>query len=110
MRSGFFFPSGARPLDYLDPSNKRHSPRLAAAVKAWQAMEDENLRRGKSAKDAMEQWLESNYKSLGLVHEKSSLHPKHGYKAGDMNKTAVSEAAKIANWEPNGGAPRTPGE
>lgn len=106
MRSGFFFPEGTRTLDYLDPTHKRHSPRLAAAVTAWQAMEDENLRRGKSAKDAMEQWLESNYKLLGLVHKRGS--PQHGYKEGDMNKSAVAEAAKVANWEDGGGAPRTP--
>ncbi|WP_043349979.1 hypothetical protein [Cupriavidus basilensis] len=108
VRSCFFFPEDARTLDYLEPTHERHSPRLAAAVKAWQAMEDENLRRRKSPKVAMEQWLESNYKVLGLVHKRDSR--KHGYKEGDMNKSAVAEAAKVANWVDGGGAPRTPVE
>ncbi|MEE7627048.1 hypothetical protein V3O24_12815 [Methylobacter sp. Wu8] len=102
---GFFFPIVRDNPDYLSLDHPRYAPKLAAAVRAWQAMEDENLRRGKSVKSAMEQWLTSNYKSLGLVHKRSS--DKHGYNAGDMNKSAITEAAKIANWEEDGGAPKT---
>lgn len=107
IQTGFFFPDSTDAPDYLDPKNPRYSPRMAAAVRAWLAMEDENLRRGKSAKSGMEQWLTSNYKTLGLVHKRDN--EKNGYKAGDMNKSAITEAAKIANWEDDGGAPKTPG-
>ncbi|MGZ8914005.1 MAG: hypothetical protein ACXW1Z_12975 [Methylobacter sp.] len=104
-RTDFFFPDSNDAPDYLDPKNPRYSPRMAAAVRAWLAMEDENLRRGKSAKSGMEQWLTSNYKTLGLVHKRDN--EKNSYKAGDMNKSAITEAAKIANWEDDGGAPKT---
>ena len=104
---GFFFSGNeSESPSYLSPEHKRYSPRLAAAVKAWLAMEDHNLYAGKSPKKAMEQWLESNYKALGLEHKRDS--PRHSYKAGDMNKSAISEAAKLANWEDEGGTPKTP--
>lgn len=82
---------------YINSSHPRFSPKLYAAIKAWEAMEDENLYRGISAKKGMEDWLKSNYKSLGLAHAN-----------GEINKTAIDEAAKIANWMPLGGAPKTP--
>ena len=104
--SGFFFPSDTSAPDYLDPNNPRYAPKLAAAVKAWQATADENLTRGKSPLQALESWLESRYKELGLVHLTSN--EKNRTKAGDINKSAVSEASKVANWLPTGGAPRTP--
>ena len=107
-RTGFFFPNATDAPDYLDPKNPRYAPKLAAAVRAWQAMEDENLRRGKRAYTAMVHWLESRYSELGLVHKQDN--PKNKTKAGDMNKTAIEEAAKVANWEDGGGAPKTPGE
>ena len=107
INTGFFFPGNATSLPgYLAPSHPRYSPRLAAAIKAWQAMEDANLYAGKSPKKAMENWLESNYKALGLAHKKSS--EKHRYKEGDINRTAIEEAAKIATWQEDGGAPKTP--
>ena len=40
VKTGFFFPVGADAADYLDPKHPRYAPKLAAAVKAWQAMED----------------------------------------------------------------------
>lgn len=107
FRSGFFFPSATQASDYLDPNHPRYAPKLAAAVKVWRAMDDENLLKGKGTVAAMEQWLESRYRELGLVHEKDN--PKNGTKAGDVNRSAISEAAKVANWQPGGGAPKTPG-
>ena len=107
IRSGFFFPN-AKPSadpDYLDPNHPRYAPKLAASVKVWLAMDDENLRRGKGTIVAMEQWLESRYKELGLVHEKDNKN--NGTKSGDMNNSAISEAAKVANWQ-YGGSPKTP--
>lgn len=104
--TGFFQPSRTSEPDYLDPSNSRYAPKLAAAVKAWMALDDENLTRGKSPLQALESWLESRYRELGLIHQIDN--EKNKTKAGDINKSAVSEAAKVANWLPGGGAPKTP--
>lgn len=96
-RPPFFYPAQGSGLpDYLDPGHPRYSAKLAAAVKAWLAMEDDNLLSGKSAPDAMSDWLESRYRELGLVWE------------GRINKTGISEAAKVANWQTGGGSPKTP--
>lgn len=99
IRDGFFFPdkSGDMP-DYLAPNHPRYSAKLAAAVKVWQAMEDENLWRGKGTLSAMQAWLESRYAELGLIWD------------GNMNRAGIVEVAKVANWLTKGGAPTTPGE
>ena len=109
FHTGFFFPDDSKPSNipaYLDPKHPRYAPRLAAAIKVWLAMEDENLRKGKSPKQAMEQWLESRYSELRLIQKNDSQ--KHGFRAGDINKSAIQEAAKIANWNDDGGTPPTP--
>ncbi|WP_186193873.1 hypothetical protein [Burkholderia gladioli] len=106
VRSGFFFPEVPPAPDYLDPNHPRFAPKLAAAVRAWLAMEDENLRRGKGIIAALEGWLETRYKELGLVHERDQ--PGNNLKVGDLNRTAITEAAKVANWRPAGGATSTP--
>jgi hypothetical protein len=54
----------------------------------------------------MKAWLERNYVALNLAHKRGSKV--HGYNAGDMNKTAIDEVAKICNWEVDGGPPPTP--
>jgi hypothetical protein len=98
VRPAFFFPaveSKSIP-DYMNPKHPRYSAKLAAAVKVWQAMEDENLLRAKSTIDAMSDWLETRYQELGLVWN------------GNINKTAIAECAKIANWKVEGGATKTP--
>lgn len=107
FRSDFFSRSEPQAPDYLDPNHPRYAPKLAAAVKVWLAMEDENLLRGKGTVAAMERWLESRYRELGLVHDRDN--PKNGTSAGDMNRSAISEAAKVANWQAGGGAPKTLG-
>ena len=109
VNTGFFFPQADRASgepDYLNPKHPRYSFRLAAAVRVWQAMEEENLRRGKGPIPAMEDWLSSRYKELGLVHRQSNQ--KSGYEKGDRNGGAISQVAKIANWNPDGGTPETP--
>ncbi|MEM8512925.1 hypothetical protein RCH14_002251 [Massilia sp. MP_M2] len=97
--------SATRPA-YLDPSNPRYSAKLAAAVLAWEAMEDGSLHRGKMPQAAMKAWLEHNYVALNLAHKRGSKA--HGHNAGDMNKTAIEEVAKICNWKVDGGPPPTP--
>jgi hypothetical protein len=69
---------------------------LAAAVKVWLAMKDDNLLKGKSPKAAMESWLENRYSELGLIYQ------------DNINKTAIDECTKVANWNDKGGATKTP--
>lgn len=95
-RPAFFFPDNKTGLDYMSPDHPRYSAKLAAAVKVWEAMADENLYSGKSPKGGMEAWLKTHYKELGLVWK------------GKINRTGIEEVAKVANWIEGGGAPTTP--
>lgn len=97
ITGGFFFPDAVMAAEYLDTRHPRYSAKLAAAVKVWQAMEDENLLSGKSAAKAMKDWMQSHYRELGLVWN------------GEINNTGIEEVAKVANWQTTGGSPRTPG-
>lgn len=95
FRQGFFFPKGAEKPDYLDPANPRYAPKLAAAVRAWLAVTDPV---GKHPKQALAKWLRENAAEFGLTDDD-----------GKPNETGIEEAAKVANWQPGGGAPKTPG-
>lgn len=84
-------------VPYLDPSHPRYAPKLAAAIAAWIAIEDETMMLRKSPKQALISWL--------LKHaEKYSLLDKNG----KPNETGIEECAKVANWQQKGGAPKTP--
>jgi hypothetical protein len=96
VHSGFFFPVEISEPDYLNKDHPRYSDQLAACVKVWIAFEDENLLGAKSPKNAMDEWLNSRYYELGLVHQ------------GKISKTAIEECAKVANWKDKGGATATP--
>lgn len=82
--------------DYLDPQNPRYAPKLAAAVRAWQSVTDAG---GKHPKQALAKWLREHAAEYGLTDDE-----------GKPNETGIEEAAKVANWQPGGGAPKTPGE
>jgi hypothetical protein len=82
------------PPPYLDPRNPRYSKKLAAAVSAWTATETAS--RG-TVKKALVKWLKNHGKDFGLVDE-----------GGSFNQQGIEEVAKVANWEPRGGAPKTP--
>ena len=97
VKSGFFFPDAVDAPDYLDPSHPRYAPKLAAAVHAWLAATDLG---GKHPRQVLMKWLRehaANY--AGLTDDE-----------GKLNETGIEETAKVANWQPTGGAPRTPGE
>jgi hypothetical protein len=73
-------------------------PKLAAAIKAWSAVSAEPARlRGKSPKQALEQWLIENADDLSLRN-----------RDGTINRTGIEEICKVANWKPSGGATPTP--
>jgi len=95
FKNGFFFPERIEAPDYLDPRNPRYAPRLAAAVYAWQAVTDPT---GKTPKQALTKWLRENAAKYDLADED-----------GKLNETGIDEVAKVANWQSNGGAPKTPG-
>ena len=98
FHAGFFFPTATGAPDYLDPDHPRYAPKLAAAVKAWLACGDESATRGKSAKKALVKWLREHASEFGLSDDD-----------GKPNETGIEETAKVANWQPGGGAPKTPG-
>lgn len=95
-RSGFFFPS-SKP-DYLNESHENYSPKLAAAVSAWEAVSaDESLVNGTTAKQALLKWLRRNADKFALTRDD-----------GNPNELGIEEVAKVANWDSKGGAPKTP--
>lgn len=96
FRTGFFFPNAVDSPDYLDPINPRYAPKLAAAVRAWQAVTEPG---GKHPKQALMKWLREHAAEFWLTDEE-----------GKPNETGIEEAAKVANWQPGGGAPKTPGQ
>lgn len=96
FKSGFFFPDSTDAPDYLDKSHPRYAPKLAAAVNAWLSVTATN---GKHPKGALTKWLRENAATYGLTDED-----------GKLNDNGVEECAKVANWQPTGGAPKTPTE
>lgn len=95
FRKGFFFPEQTETPDYLDPNNGRYAPKLAAAVRAWL---DVSEVAGRTPKQMIEKWLREHAAQFDLVDDK-----------GKPNETGILEIAKVANWQPGGGAPKTPG-
>ena len=110
-RTGFFFPNADTGTpEYLNPAHPRYSDKLAAAVRVWQAMDDETLRGKKGLVPAMTGWLESRYKEFRLVHKQSG-RGKGGvvtHSIGDRNDGAIKAVAQVANWKVDGGAMPTP--
>jgi len=98
FRSGFFFPEPSYSQDYLDRRHPRYAPKLAAAVQAWIAMGGESAIEGRSPKQALAKWLREHATEFGMTDDD-----------GKPNETGIEEAAKVANWQPMGGAPKTPG-
>lgn len=98
FRTGFFFPEpvASGEPEYLDPRNPRYTPKLAAAVRAWQAVTNPGK---KSAKQALDKWLREHASEFGLTDDD-----------GNPVNQAIEECSKVANWNTSGGAPKTPGQ
>lgn len=92
--TGFFFPDPVETADFLEPSNPRYAPKLAAAVRAWQAVTEAGKR---SPKQALDKWLRENASQFGLTNEE-----------GKPVEQAIEECSKVANWNAKGGATKTP--
>lgn len=95
INTGFFFPMATDATDYLDRNNPRYAPKLAAAIRAWQAVSNPA---GNHPKKALLKWLREHASEFDLTDDE-----------GKTNETGIEEVAKVANWQPNGGAPKTPG-
>ena len=97
VETGFFFPRPAGPV-YLSPVHPHYSAKLAAAISAWKAVsENPELRRGRTVKKALDVWLRQHANEFGLTKDD-----------GNPNEQGIEEVAKIANWDTEGGAPKTP--
>ena len=53
---------------------------------------------GKHPKQALDKWLREHAAEFGLTDDE-----------GKLNEQGIEDAAKVANWQPGGGAPKTPG-
>lgn len=95
ISSGFFFSEPKSEREYLDKQHERYAPKLAAAVSAW---ENAKVMPGKSPKSQLQKWLREHAANFGLTD-----------KEGKLNQLGIEDVAKVANWQPSGGAPKTPG-
>jgi hypothetical protein len=93
LKKGFFASVTSVIPDYLNPSNTRYAPKLAAAICAWQSVTNPGK---KSPKQALEKWLREHAAEYGLVDED-----------GNPVNQAVEDCSKVANWSQTGGAPRS---
>src|SRR5580704_4937227 len=67
LKTGFFFPEQPDFGDYLNPRHPRYAPKLAAAVLAWRATENESAVIGKSPKQALTKWLREHAADFGMT-------------------------------------------
>lgn len=99
--SGFFFPDSSKnEVDYLNKSHPHHSPKLVAAISAWQAISKDPIyqNNGKTIKQNLINWLTSHAAEFGLIKDD-----------GEINNNAIeNQVAMVANWDILGGAPKTP--
>lgn len=94
---GFFFEGEVAAPTYLDSSHSRYAPKLAAAIRAWEAVDNAALLSGKTPKQALMKWFRENATSFHLTDSE-----------GRPVDQSIEEIAKVANWQPLGGAPKTP--
>lgn len=97
INKGFFAPaqSSLSLPGYLDKTNPRYAPKLAAAVSAWTAVTDPGQLHPKKALD---KWLREHAAEFGLSDDE-----------GKPNEQGIEETSKVANWRPGGGPGKTPG-
>ncbi|QEE08091.1 hypothetical protein D1093_00105 [Bartonella kosoyi] len=103
LRPAFFFPEDdsrdtkdKKYYAFQDPTHPRYAPKLAAAVAAWEAVNE--AEGGKTVKGTLIKWLQQNADQYDLRNKKSSK----------LKEDVIEKLASIANWEPTGGAPKTP--
>ena len=97
ISTGFFFPTATDVPSYLDRKHPHYAPKLAAAVNAWLAVNEETTIEGKSVKQTLTDWLRVHAAEYKLSDDN-----------GKPNETGIEQCAKVANWQDKGGAPKTP--
>jgi len=100
FKPGFFFEQKTDAPDYLDTNHQNYSSKLAAAIRAWEAVtaDPKYTNNGKTPKRNIEVWLTAHAAEFKLVKED-----------GEINADAIkNQIAKVANWQTDGGAPKTP--
>jgi hypothetical protein len=90
ITTGFFFANSAEAgPHFLSREHPRFAPKLAAAVRAWEAIQDPG---GKHPKQALMKWLREHASEFQLSDDD-----------GKPNEQGIEECAKVANWQPSGG-------
>jgi len=83
--------------DYLDKNGPYYAPKLAAAVRAWEAVTAKFTKTsGLNPKEDLEAWIDSNAHKFWTKKNAQGHVMRH-------TAEAVSEAARTANWQPQGG-------
>jgi hypothetical protein len=95
-RHFFFFPV-VQVSEFLNNDHLRYSAKLAAAVTAWNWLDDEAKLEGKTPKQAVQKWLRKHAAEYGICDDD-----------GKPNESVVTGISQIVNWQTKGGAPRTP--
>ena len=80
--------------DYLRPDHPHYSPRLAMTIAAWKHA-SKNYDATVGAKTIAESWIRENAQSFGLANED-----------GSVSEQLYKGAARIANWDTDGGRKR----
>lgn len=90
---------GSQTPPYLNKDHPYYSPKLALAVRAWEAVAlgDEYQNSSRTVKQNIEDVARSLAVEVELVGD--------GEKVPDA---AIDQVAKVANWNTAGGAPKTP--
>jgi len=99
-RTGFLFPEKNLEPDYFDKDNPCYAPKLAASIRAWEAVSTEQKYKdnGKTVKKNLENWLTAHAADFGLLKDDGEIN----------NDAIVNQASKVANWDDKGGASKTP--
>lgn len=98
--SGFFFPDSKGEVDYLDKNHAHYSPKLAAAISAWQAVSNDPkyANNGKTVKQNLINWITAHAAEFNLIKDD-----------GEINNLAIKDQiAMVSNWDTVGGAANTP--
>ncbi len=93
IRPRFFFRE-AKIEEFANENHPRYSAKLAAVVSAWEAVEEADP--GRTVKQTLEKWLNTNASKFGLIDDHGRPLP-----------SVITALAEVANWDTRGGAPKT---
>jgi hypothetical protein len=94
VSGGYFFSEDKGKGGLRDPNHPRYSPKLAAAVAAWEGFDEGSQSLG-TVKQKLTKWLRLHAAAYGLTDDE-----------GKPRETVIEQLATIANWATKGGAPK----